>query len=261
MQCTEDQIDPARLAALNVMLGVSDSSWHPFAHQAFFWDARTDLGTDGHPKTGDLIPDMGDARRMWAGGRQRFLGPLKTEVTARKESRLVAHQRKTGRLGEMHLITLRHEISQEGALCIVDEQDLIYLPPTPFRPAHPKPPPGTATIQQTRQFSTTDLFRYSALTFNGHRIHFDRDYAMLQEGYPGLVIHGPLLAQHLMLMAEAELGNLAQFSFRAVAPSFDFEALDLCARATQEGLEMWVSGPDNRLIMTALATGSPVTLE
>jgi len=252
-----DIIDPARIAALNATLGVDGDDPKPFAHQVFFWDARpaAALGPDGHPKVGGLIPDFGLPRRMWAGGRLTFSAPLRLGQPATKTTSLLRADRKTGRSGALGLVTLRHEISQAGQLIITDEQDLIYRDAA--NPAAPAPQTANAPMDEslkvTRSFTTTELFRYSALTFNGHRIHYDRNYAKQAEGYPGLVVHGPLLAQYLMLMAEQELGTLRSFEFRATAPVFDFETVDLCAKPSPDGLAMWVRAEDGRLCMTASA--------
>ena len=251
-----DQIDPARIVALNAVLGVGDTRAHPFAHQVFFWDAqRADqLGRDGHPRVGGLIPDLGLPRRMWAGGRLEFCAGLKPGVAATKLSVLERAERKTGRSGALGVVTLRHEIRQEGTLVVTDWQDLIYREEASGQTVSgSQAAPGDETLCGARTFTTTELFRYSALTFNGHRIHYDRDYAQEVEGYPGLVVHGPLLAQYLMLMAERELGGLAAFSFRAQAPVFDFEQVSFCAKPSAKGLEMWVRGPDGRLCMSASA--------
>ena len=256
-QTQTDFIDPARIQALNTTLELDGAKAHPFAHQVFFWDAQPagQLGQDGHPKVGGLIPDLGLPRRMWAGGRLRFPSALRVGEAATKTSTCIRADRKSGRTGDLGVVTLRHEIRQEGDLVITDEQDLIYreaADPDAPAPAY-QAAPTDETVSETRAFTTTQLFRYSALTFNGHRIHYDRDYARNVEGYPGLVVHGPLLAQYLMLMAERELGGLARFEFRATAPLFDFESATFCAAPSDGGLRMWVRGPDGRLCMTALA--------
>jgi len=189
-----DQIDPARLAALNTVLGLDGARAHPFAHQAFFWDAQPadNLGRDGHPRVGSLIPDLGLPRRMWAGGRLAFHTALVPGVAAHKVTVLERAERKTGRSGTLGVVSLRHEIRQSGVLVVTDWQDLIYReaasgPHVSNRVAAPT----DEVLCEARAFTTTELFRYSALTFNGHRIHYDRDYARDVEGYPGLVVHGP----------------------------------------------------------------------
>lgn len=254
-----DFIDPARIAALNVVLGLPDVNPRPFCHQVFFWDPHPAgaLGRDGHPKVGGIIPDFGLPRRMWAGGRLRFYGSLMPGREATKITKLILAETKQGGSGKLALVTLGHEIVQDGMLMIEDQQDLIYREEPDHTKAQasrpPIPAPEGEEVRERRQFSTTELFRYSALTLNGHRIHYDRDYARDIEGYPGLVVHGPLLAQYLMLMAEQELGLMQRFEFRARAPLFDFEEAVLCAKPAKTGLDLWIKASDGRLIMTALA--------
>ncbi|NNK79130.1 MAG: acyl dehydratase [Litoreibacter sp.] len=258
MQTLTCRMDPARVETLNTSLGVPGSAPRPFAHQVYFWDAqpKDNLGRDGHPKTGGLIPDMGLPRRMWAGGRLQFFKDLELGLEARKQTVLQSTERKTGRAGPLALVTLSHEIFQGKTLCVREEQDLVYL--NDPSPDAPKPvPPAAATDETSRQvrsFDATDLFRYSALTFNGHRIHYDRDYCREVEGYPGLVVHGPLLAQYLMIMAQDLLGGLGRFGFRATAPFFDLEEAEFCARSEGDGLVLWVRGPDGRQCMRAEAS-------
>ncbi|SLN56388.1 hypothetical protein PSA7680_02946 [Pseudoruegeria aquimaris] len=254
-------LDPARAAALHAALArdgqppADGEALPPFWHQIYFWDAQppTALGGDGHPRTGTgLIPDMGLPRRMWAGGRLAFHAPLLCGRPAQKLSTLETATRKQGRSGPLAFVTLRHEIRQAGVLCITEWQDLVYR-----EAADPSAPPPRARPAATdeesatrRGFDTTLLFRYSALTFNGHRIHYDETYARRVEGYGGLVVHGPLLAHLLMEKAEAELGPLAAFRFRATAPVMHSEKADLC----RKGHSLWVRGEDGRLCMEAEAT-------
>lgn len=253
-----DPMDPARANALLAGLGrverlASGDALPPFFHQLHFWEARPpeELGRDGHPKVGGLIPDTGLPRRMWAGGRLSFRTPLRAGVAAEKRSTVESVVQKAGRTGPLTFVTLRHDILQDGALCVTEWQDLVYREdPAPDAP-RPVPPQARTDETEARdhRFDSTLLFRYSALTFNGHRIHYDLDYARGVEGYAGLVVHGPLLAQLLMLMAEEALGPLAQFSFRATAPLVHTETATLCRR----GQQMWVRGQDGRQCMQAEA--------
>ena len=146
-------------------------------------------------------------------------------------------------------MTLRHQILQRGALAVTEHQDLVFREDD-APPAEPTPAPKGAARREGRSFDPVLLFRYSALTLNGHRIHYDADYARGVEGYPGLVVHGPLLAQLLMLTAQRHLGPLAGFAFRGRAP------LCLPEKATFEmaGPQLWVAGEDGRLCMEAQAT-------
>jgi len=252
-----DQMDPARAAALYATLGLTRDATAPlipFGHWVYFWNAQpaAALGRDGHPsREGDLIPAAELPRRMWAGGKLRFARGLIPGVPAQKVTFTENVVRKSGRSGPLGFVTLRHEISQNGQLAVTEWQDIVYraepdsaLP----APAPPRAPEGAERMEEQR-YSSTLLFRYSALTFNGHRIHYDLEYCRQVEGYPGLIVHGPLLAQQLMLMAQAQLGGLQEFQFRATSPLFHTETATLC----QSGNRLWVAGPDGRLCMEATA--------
>ncbi len=254
-----DVMDPARGAALQATLGLpvtitAGSPLPPFFHQIHFWTPQPPdrLGRDGHPKTGlDLIPDLGFPRRMWAGGRLAFRGPLRAGTMAEKITTLEQIQRKEGRTGPLGFVTLRHDIVQDGVTRVTEWQDLVYRQdPSPDAPTPvaPTAPTGETTTQKA-SFDSTMLFRYSALTFNGHRIHYDEDYSRRIEGYQGLVTHGPLLAQLLMLFAERQLGKLTEFTFRATSPMVHTETAFLCWKDGQ----MWVRGSDGRQCMAATA--------
>ena len=255
-----DMMDPARARAMLVLLGrqpdiAAGDALPPFFHQLYFWapEPAARLGRDGHPQTGiGLIPDMGLPRRMWAGGRLEFHAPLRAGQQAEKRSSIETTARKDGRSGPLAFVTLRHEVRQGGAPVLTEWQDLVYRQdPAPGAPA--PVPPMAATDEDAAEpasFDSTALFRYSALTFNGHRIHYDLDYARDVEGYSGLVVHGPLLAQLLMLLAERQLGRLSRFAFRATAPLMHHETATLCWRG--DGT-LWVRGPDGRQCMTASA--------
>jgi 3-methylfumaryl-CoA hydratase len=254
-----DVMDPARAQALQATLNLpitigQGDTLPPFFHQIYFWTPQPpgNLGRDGHPKTGlDLIPDMGLPRRMWAGGRLEFHAPLCAGSPAEKVTTLESTSRKDGRTGPLGFVTLRHEIIQDGATRVTEWQDLVYRQdPDPSAPK-PMPPsaPTNETASETHSFNPTLLFRYSALTFNGHRIHYDTPYAQSTEGYDNLVTHGPLLAQLLMLFAERQLGALRSFSFRATSPLTLPKDACLC----WNGSDMWVRGPDGVLHMTAKA--------
>ncbi|MFZ7090851.1 FAS1-like dehydratase domain-containing protein [Primorskyibacter sp. 2E233] len=251
-----DLMDPARARAFQVAIGdapdiEAGSPLPPFFHQLYFWVPQPPegLGRDGHPRVGQgLIPDLGLPRRMWAGGALTFHAPLRAGETAEKVSTVVKVDKKVGRTGALGFVTLRHEVSQAGQLCVTELHDLVYREdPDPNAPRS-VPPQARSDEQQTEEakFDSTLLFRYSALTFNGHRIHYDLDYARDVEGYDGLVVHGPLLAQKLMLMA-SKTAPLRSFRFRATAPLLHFETATFC----QNGTDMWVRGPDGRQCMHA----------
>jgi len=257
-------MDPARAAALHVALGLegdaprAGDALPPFFHQVYFWQVLppADLGRDGHAAAGKVLPDLGLPRRMWAGGRLWFRAALTLGAPARKTTTIEKVEHKTGRTGPLAFLTLRHDFEQGGDVVITEHQDLVFrqdpdpnAPPATPAPA-PTPAPQNAAFRQTAHFDTTLLFRYSALTMNGHRIHYDEAYATQVEGYSGLVVHGPLLAQRLMLLAHARLGALSRFEFRATSAVSHGESVEFCA----DGDKFWAAGQDGRLCMTAQAS-------
>lgn len=252
-----DVMDAARANALLAVLGRTDilmpgDALPPFFHQIYFWDAQPParLGRDGHPAVGQgLIPDTGLPRRMWAGGTLGFTAQVVLGRPAEKRSRVVSVTHKTGRSGPLCFVTLQHDIWQDGQCRITETQDLVYRnDPGPKAPAPQKVLSGDMPeATRTCCYSPTDLFRYSALTFNGHRIHYDLDYARKTEGYEGLVVHAPLLAQELLLWAQDMYLPCGQFTFRAVAPVMHNETVTLCRRDTA----LWVAGRDGRLCLRA----------
>ncbi|MCF2905787.1 acyl dehydratase [Octadecabacter sp. CECT 8868] len=254
-QILTDVMDPARACALQVALGfeptiTAASTLPPFFHHIYFWDPQPpqNLGRDGHPALGGFVPDMGLPRRMWAAGRLLFHTPLKAGIRAEKTSMIEGVTRKNGRSGPLAFVRLRHDIRQRGAVVLSEWQDLVYREDggdTPERPIART----DETHQDNVHFDSTLLFRYSALTMNGHRIHYDEPYARDIEGYGGLVVHGPLLAQHLMLMGERMLGKpLTEVSYRATAPLTLPSSATLC---WADGAA-WVRGPQGEQCMEAV---------
>lgn len=262
-----DRIDPWREAALHAALdlaGPAPETGAPlpsFHHWIYFLEAAPGraLGRDGHPATGGFIPDLGLPRRMWAGGRLEFHRPLPIGVVAERLTTIENIERKTGRSGALAFVTLRHEISGPDGPALTEWQDLVYREEAD--PDAPSPTAAQAPEGESRARAVTlgpvTLFRYSALTFNGHRIHYDRNYAREVEGYPGLVVHGPLIAQLLLALAEETHGPAASFRFRARAPAFDYEEITLCAADEPAGARLWAKGPDGRLLMEAGTSATP----
>ncbi len=255
-----DRIDPWKAEALHHTLdldGDAPAAGDPlphFWHWIYFLESRPirDLGRDGHPATGGFIPDLGLPRRMWAGSRVEFLKPLPIGVTAERIATIAKVEEKTGRTGPLAFVTIQYEVSGPDGLCIREEQDIVYREdPKPGTPSKlPAPAPSGETRRREISYTTNKLFRYSALTFNGHRIHYDREYAMDVEGYSGLITHGPLIAQEMLTFGETSPGGPAKrYSYRAISPAFDFEKLTYCAADTSSGADLWVKGPDGRLIM------------
>jgi 3-methylfumaryl-CoA hydratase len=230
----------------------------PFWHWMHFLEAapRSALGPDGHPATGGFIPAVPQPRRMWAGGRLIFHAPLPLGDEAERVSTIADVEEKTGRTGSLSFVTVSHEIRSGGTLAVTESQDIVYREDfDPSAPKHaPKPAPGGESHARDWSCDPTVLFRYSALTFNGHRIHYDLEHARRTEGYPGLVVHGPLLATLLLELAR-EMGLSPEaFAFCAVAPVFAGERFTCCGLEGDRGLDLWVRGPDGRLAMTAEAS-------
>jgi hydroxyacyl-ACP dehydratase HTD2-like protein with hotdog domain len=221
------------------------------AHLAFFWDPvePTGLGFDGHPTLGGLIPDLGLPLRMWAGGRLVWHAPFRAGVAAERVSRVTSVTRKQGRTGELGFVTLRHEVRQAGAPVLSEDQDLVYRP---AGSGAGEPPVETEEADERRALKLNEisLFRYSAVTFNAHRIHYDAGFCAA-EGFQGVVVHGPLMATHLAMFAEEVLGGLARFSFRATAPLILGDVAWLCRKDQR----FWVEGPRRRICMEAEAQG------
>ena len=184
--------------------------------------AQSDLGPDGHPRRG-AIPGR---RRMWAGGRVRTLGSLRLGERAARHSTVLSTTEKQGRTGALTFVVIRHQIVQNGHTMVDEEQDLVYREPVPLSlpAAGPVVPP--AEDEWSIDVTPTLLFRFSALTYNAHRIHYDRDYAREVEGYPGLLTHGPLQALAMAEAARAHgYGGPLSFEYRLVAPLFDHQGM------------------------------------
>jgi 3-methylfumaryl-CoA hydratase len=261
-----DAITAMPLAALSATLDrddpdpVAGTEVPPLWHWLYFTPlARaSELGPDGHPRRGGFLPPVPSPRRMWAGGRLRFDHPLRTGDEAARVSRIVDVSGKQGRSGALVFVTVSHEIANPGGVAITEEHDIVYRD-------HPSPGAATARPQpapENEQFSreiTPDpvlLFRYSALTFNGHRIHYDRSYVTEVEGYPGLVVHGPLIATLLLdlLRRERPQARVQGFTFKAVSPIFDIHRFTVCGRPEGErSFVLWARDHDGALAMRARA--------
>lgn len=193
----------------------------PLWQWCFFQDPvpESQLGEDGHPARGGFLPPADNRNRMWAGGRVQFFEPLLVGAAAERLSTLVHIEEKHGRTGALLFVTVRHDYLQDGRLCLREEQDIVYREPNaPKLTSDQAPHDGewSETITPT----PTLLFRYSAVTFNGHRIHYDHPYVTNTEGYPGLVVHGPLIAT-LSLRAFSRAHpdkRIRQFNYRGVRP-------------------------------------------
>jgi 3-methylfumaryl-CoA hydratase len=245
---------PGPAQALGALLGVPVPDLEHGAGLPLLWHwvyllehpAQADLGPDGHPVRGTFPSPPGPGlRRMWAGGRVRTSGPLRCGVPATKRSRVLSVQDKQGRSGPLTFAVAEHQIWQDGRVVVDEQQDIVYRPAVPpIGPAADTPadPDEGAVVPPAAgewaiDVSPTLLFRFSALTYNAHRIHYDRDYVRDVEGYPGLLTHGPLQA---LAMAEAARaagcdGDLA-LEYRLISPLFDFQGLVVRASQTQDGM-------------------------
>lgn len=214
------------------------------------------LGPDGHPARGGFLPPVPLPRRMWAGGSLAFTGDIAVEDEVRRVSTVTDVQVKHGRSGSLCFVAVGHEIWSGERLVISEVQDIVYR--AAGRTATPAP--GIAPAPEGRHRRPADtsapmLFRYSALTFNGHRIHYDHPYVTQVEGYPGLVVHGPLQATWLLRFATDIHGTPpACFTFRGHSPVFDDAPLMLHAEETAEGLNLWTARPGGPVAMSAEAT-------
>jgi len=232
----------------------------PLWHWLYFTPLarQSDIGADGHAKRGGFLPPVPLPRRMWAGGRLEFLRPLNVGETIKRVSRIKDVNIKEGRSGTLVFVTVAHEISSTASIAIREEHDIVYREnPGPDTPAlKPQPAATDATFSREIVPDPVLLFRYSALTFNGHRIHYDRSYVTQVEGYPGLIVHGPLIATLLMdlLQRHRPEALIGSFSFRAVRPLFDIHRFTVCGRADAgRGVALWARDHEGWLAMEASA--------
>ena len=229
-------------ATLDVSGPFADGDPLPALWHWMGWTPETpmaELGPDGHPAKGGFLPPVPLERRMWAGGRLEFLAPLRIGETLNRRSEILNVAEKTGSMGRMVFVTVRHEVTGQEGLAIREEQDIVYIAmPDRFTLPPPVPAPPAAWRQDVAM-DTVRLFRFSALTFNAHRIHFDLPYATAVEKYPGLVVHGPMQAMLLMQAArDRSGGNVPRgYRFRGVRPLFHFDALSLQGEGLAEGAE------------------------
>lgn len=265
-----DILTPGPVAALAATLDRDDppprpgDALPPLWHWLYFLPLHrhSELGTDGHARRGDFLPPVPLPRRMWAGGRLNFVEPLRIGEPVQRFSRITAIRSTRGRSGELVLVTVRHEIHHAGRLALEEEHDIVYREaPRPeveaaaVRNAPTQAAPHAVHSRTIRPDSVL-LFRYSALTFNGHRIHYDRAYATEVEGYPGLVVHGPLIATLLLdlLRREHPSAHVRRFGFRALRPLFDIHPFSLHAAPAIEGsMRLWATDHEGTVAMTATA--------
>jgi len=224
---------------------------------------QSEIGPDGHARRGGFLPPVPLPRRMWAGGRLEWQAgnPLSAGDTARRVSTIASVTHKTGRTGELVFVRVRHEVHNDRGLALTEAHNIVYRPDAANGDQPPAPLRAPRDAAFSRQVVPDDvlLFRYSALTFNGHRIHYDRRYVTEVEGYPGLIVHGPLIATLLvdLLRREKPGATLARFEFRAVRPTFDIAPFQLHGRPDADDgstFRLWGEDADGFLTMQATAT-------
>jgi 3-methylfumaryl-CoA hydratase len=242
-----ERLAPFPATALAATLNRSDGPFEdgvelpPLWHWLHFLPVSplSEAGPDGHPARGGFLPPVPLPRRMWAGSRLDFMKPLHIGETCRRVSTVTKVEHKAGKSGDLVFVTVRHEVIGEAGSAISEEQDIVYR--AAAMPGAAAPPPVQAPADAGWSFAIVPdpvlLFRYSALTFNSHRIHYDLDYATRAEGYPGLVVHGPLIATLLLdglkrTIAEA---RITRFAFRALAPTFHMDSFAVHGTLTGPG--------------------------
>ncbi|HEU0200126.1 MAG TPA: MaoC family dehydratase N-terminal domain-containing protein [Burkholderiaceae bacterium] len=264
---TSDVITATPPAALAATLDHDPRPWHTgdelpeLWHWLFFLPLhpQREIGPDGHARRGGFLPPVQLPRRMWAGSRFVFHQPLAVGESVLRTSTIDDVSEKSGRSGALVFVRVRHDVAHEGGVALTEEHDIVYREaPRADAPAiAPQRAPTDETFARTIEPDPVLLFRYSALTFNGHRIHYDRDYCRDEEGYPGLVVHGPLIATLLvdLLHRHRPDARLRRFAFKAVRPIFDIAPFEVCGRIADDGhaVRLWARDHEGWLAMEATA--------
>jgi 3-methylfumaryl-CoA hydratase len=263
-----DVATPFPVIALNATLDHADTDGapgtplHPLWHWLYFLPRhrQSEIGPDGHAKRGGFLPPVPLPRRMWAGSRLDFLSPVRLGDAMERRSTIENVVSKSGRSGELVFVTVRHEVHCNGAAnpAIREWHDIVYRAARQPGEADPPPRQPGRQPQWRREIVPDDvlLFRYSALTFNGHRIHYDRRYVTQVEGYPGLIVHGPLIATLLMDLLRREMPQAvaSNFQFKAVRPTFDLHPFHVNGAVDGKAVQLWGSDHEGWLTMEATAT-------
>ncbi|MFN0161789.1 MAG: MaoC family dehydratase N-terminal domain-containing protein [Burkholderiales bacterium] len=265
-----DVANPTPVAALSATLDwpaarPTDGTPLPYLwHWLYFLPLaqQSEIGADGHPRRGGFLPPVALPRRMWAGSDFAFHEPILVGDRLARTSTIVDVNEKSGRTGTLIFVKVRHELRRNGAdaVALTEHHNIVYRDLA--RPDDPVPQPAAAPATSTwrRDIRADDvlLFRYSALTFNGHRIHYDRKYVTEVEGYPGLIVHGPLIATLLMdlLRRERPDAQVAKFEFKAVRPTFDIHPFSVHGEPSADGktVRLWGRDHEGWLTMDATAT-------
>jgi 3-methylfumaryl-CoA hydratase len=245
----------------------------PAWHWAFFnaVEPMSSLGRDGHPKKGGFLPPTAQPRRMWAGSRLHWHGPLRVGQAVERVSTILKCEAKRGRTGDMVLVTVGHQFRAGDAVVLDEQHDIVYRDEASAEERRAlaelaaQARAGNVAFERRGEIlrevtvGPVQMFRYSAVTFNGHRIHYDRDYARETEGYPGLVVHGPLIATMLLEFLQAQVApgrRVERFEFRAIKPTFDIApfALHAAAPAADGSVSLWSTNNVGAVGMQATAT-------
>ena len=230
----------------------------PLWHWIFFIKPvpHTGLDRDGHPKRGDFLPPVSLPRRLFAGMKTDFRHPLIIGLEAERESEIIDIKEKSGTSGPLVFVRVQVRIRQKGRLCIIEEQEIVYRElgaPMTLPEVKPLPGPPANSWSEEMTVDAAMLFRFSAVTFNGHKIHYDRTYAATEEGYPALVVHAPLVAMLLLQLVRRNTGKrVNRFEYRAMAPLFDGQPFQLSA--VEEGTDtvnMQVLRVDGKIVARA----------
>lgn len=250
LTATLDRNDPEPKAG-----DVIPSGWH----WLYFPEARpaSELGPDGHPRVGGFLPQTGLPRRMWAGGRIEFRRALRIGDPIRRDSEILSIEPKEGRSGKLVFVTVRHAISAAGETAVIEEHDIVFREAAKASDSPPsaKPAPPRAAWRRELVADPVMLFRYSAITFIGQRSHYDLEYCR-REGYPGLVVHGPLQTLLLLdLCRRHEARPVRRLDYRALHPVFHFEKLSVNGEPSADAMssELWTANAAGNVAMQATA--------
>ena len=264
-EARDDLITATPVAALSATLDRYDAApaagtvLPPLWHWLYFTPLtrHSEIGEDGHAKRGGFLPPVPLPRRMWAGGRLDFLQPLRVGETVTRVSTIQDVTVKEGRSGALVFVCVRHEFTNAQGLALSEEHDIVYRDAPQAGAPQPAPTPAPRDEQFRREIVPDPvlLFRYSALTFNGHRIHYDRSYVTGVEGYPGLIVHGPLIATLLMDLLRRNLpdATVTRFAFKAVRPTFDIHPFTVCGKREGNTVTLWGRDHEGWLTMQATA--------
>jgi 3-methylfumaryl-CoA hydratase len=270
-ETSDDVVSVFPVAALNATLDRDEprpragDPLPPLWHWLYFLPVyrHSEAGPDGHMRRGGFLPPVPLPRRMWAGSRVRFQRPLRVGDAIRRISTVADITHKSGRSGDLVFVVVRHEVSADDGIAVAEEHDIVYRePPRGGRSSGEPPPaatpPNSPAWERLVQPDPLLLFRYSALTFNGHRIHYDRSYVTEVEGYRGLVVHGPLLATLMLDLVRRERPEavVTAFRFRALRPVFDTAPFTVCGApdSGERQIALWIRGPDGARAMEGSAT-------